>query len=107
MNDMLSDVVRRGTGYPEGIVKYATTTKDDNGKEKEVTITIPSAGKTGTTDENKDKWFCGYTPYYVGAAWYGYDVGVKLASGEYNNAKLLWNKVMTQIHQDLPDQAIL
>ncbi len=102
MNDMLSDVVRRGTGYPEGIVKYTTTTKDDNGKEKEVTVTIPSAGKTGTTDENKDKWFCGYTPYYVGAAWYGYDVGVKLASEEYNNAKKLWNKVMTQIHQDLP-----
>lgn len=102
MNDMLSDVVRRGTGYPEGIIKYTTTVSDANGKEKETTVTIPSAGKTGTTDENKDKWFCGYTPYYVGAAWYGYDVGIKMASDEYNNAKLLWSKVMNQIHQDLP-----
>ena len=104
MNDMLADVVTRGTGYPEGIVKYTTTVTDAKGKEKETTVTIPSAGKTGTTDENKDKWFCGYTPYYVGAAWYGYDTGTNLASDEYNNAKVLWGKVMTQIHQDLPSK---
>ena len=33
----------------------------------------PTAGKTGTTDDNKDFWFCGYTPQYTGALWIGYD----------------------------------
>ncbi len=101
MDNMLSDVVTKGTAYPLGIVNYKTTAKDKNGKEKEVTVTIPSAGKTGTTDENKDKWFCGFTPYYVGAAWYGYDTAVKL-TGADDAAKGIWNKVMVAIHDQLP-----
>ncbi|NLZ82565.1 MAG: penicillin-binding protein 1A, partial [Clostridiales bacterium] len=69
MDNMLEDVVKRGTAYPHGIIKY----KDADGKN----VTIPSAGKTGTTDANKDKWFCGFSPYYVGVSWYGYDKGVE------------------------------
>lgn len=34
---------------------------------------MDSAGKTGTTNDDKDVWFVGLTPYYVGAFWYGYD----------------------------------
>ena len=34
---------------------------------------MPVAGKTGTTDHDKDLWFCGYTPYYTCAVWGGYD----------------------------------
>ncbi|MEF9919188.1 MAG: transglycosylase domain-containing protein, partial [Eubacterium sp.] len=36
----------------------------------------PVAGKTGTTDEERHAWFCGYTPYYSMAVWYGYDDNV-------------------------------
>jgi membrane peptidoglycan carboxypeptidase len=32
-----------------------------------------AAGKTGTTNDNKDGWFCGITPYYSMAVWVGYD----------------------------------
>lgn len=32
---------------------------------------MPVAGKTGTTTDNKDYWFCGLSPYYVGITWYG------------------------------------
>ena len=102
MDSILSQVVTKGTAYPYGIVKYKAMAKDKNGKEKEVTVTIPSGGKTGTTDENKDKWFCGFTPYYVGAAWYGYDKAVKLTTGERNSALKIWNKVMTKLHEGLP-----
>ena len=104
MDSILGDVVTKGTAYPYGIVKYKTTAKDKNGKEKEVTVTIPSGGKTGTTDENKDKWFCGFTPYYAGAAWYGYDTAVKLTTGERNSALNIWNLVMTKIHEGLPSK---
>src|SRR5699024_1521199 len=31
------------------------------------------AAKTGTTDDNYDRWLCGFTPYYSAACWYGYD----------------------------------
>lgn len=102
MDDMLTDVVKRGTAYPLGIVKHEGTATDAKGKSKTVTVTIPSAGKTGTTDENKDKWFCGFTPYYVAATWYGYDTAVKLAKDEQNSALNIWNKVMNEIHKDLP-----
>jgi len=94
MDDMLEDVVTKGTAYPEGIIEY----KDANGKK----VVIPSAGKTGTTDSDKDKWFCGFTPYYVGVSWYGYDKAVALQSEEKDNALLIWNAVMNKIHEGLP-----
>lgn len=34
---------------------------------------VPTAGKTGTSEENRDCWFCGFTPSYSGAVWMGYD----------------------------------
>ncbi len=36
-------------------------------------IGIPAAGKTGTTSNWKDAWFCGYTPNTVGVVWMGFD----------------------------------
>lgn len=34
---------------------------------------IDVSAKTGTTDENYDRWLCGFTPYYTATTWYGYD----------------------------------
>lgn len=34
---------------------------------------VVTAGKTGTSEEYKDSWFCGYTPGYSMAVWMGYD----------------------------------
>ncbi|MGI6086276.1 MAG: transglycosylase domain-containing protein [Acetivibrionales bacterium] len=94
MDNILQDVVTKGTAYPEGIVEY----KDAEGKK----VTIPSAGKTGTTDSDKDKWFCGFTPYYVGVSWYGYDRAVEIQKEEKDNALLIWNAVMNKIHEGMP-----
>ncbi len=34
---------------------------------------IDVAAKTGTTDDNFDRWLCGFTPYYTAVTWFGYD----------------------------------
>lgn len=62
---------------------------------------MPVAGKTGTTTSNRDRWFCGYTPYYTCAVWTGYDTPETMSfSG--NPATQIWQKVMSAIHADLP-----
>ncbi|MCR4719367.1 MAG: glycosyl transferase, partial [Firmicutes bacterium] len=65
---------------------------------------MPSYGKTGTTNSNHDKWFVGFTPYYVGAVWYGYD---NKPQGVSTNASVsIWKKVMTKVHENLEAKEI-
>ncbi len=64
---------------------------------------IPVAGKTGTTSNKLDAWFVGYTPYYVGAVWFGNDVNIPLDQGSKIAAQF-WKNVMKQIHAELPDK---
>ncbi len=62
---------------------------------------IDVAAKTGTTDNDYDRWLCGFTPYYSAATWYGYDNSETVYfSG--NPAGQIWDAVMTDIHKDLP-----
>ena len=83
MNTLLQGVVNSGTG---GSAKFSSS--------------IAIAGKTGTTSENYDRYFVGYTPYYVAAVWTGYDQNEKISySG--NPAITMWKKVMSQIHEGL------
>ena len=61
---------------------------------------MPLFGKTGTTSSEKDRWFVGGSPYYVGACWIGFDKpGSISASG--NPAANIWRNVMRRIHSDL------
>ena len=63
------------------------------------------AGKTGTTSDNKDVWFSGFTPYYTATTWTGYDNNVSLSSSaERNLSKTLWRAVMSRIHENLPEK---
>ncbi len=63
------------------------------------------AGKTGSTNDNKDNYFAGYTPDYVSCVWFGYDNNKTIvASG--NPATKLWNEVMLKIYQYLEDNDI-
>lgn len=85
MNELLQGVINSGTG---GSAKFSGMT---------------IAGKTGTTSENYDRYFVGYTPYYVAAVWTGYDSPEKISySG--NPAITMWKKVMQKIHEDLPNK---
>ena len=61
---------------------------------------MPVAGKTGSSSSYRDRWFCGYTPYYTAAVWSGYDDNaVTYFSG--NPSAQIWQRVMKQIHADL------
>lgn len=64
---------------------------------------MPTYGKTGTTNDDYDKWFVGFTPYYVGAVWYGFDTpkSIKAAGVSYNPSVRVWKKVMDKVHSDL------
>ena len=62
------------------------------------------AGKTGTTDNYRDLWFCGFTPYYTCSVWAGYDDNTVLPQGTYRTyQQTLWRNIMQRIHADLPD----
>ena len=59
--------------------------------------------KTGTTDNNKDAYFAGGTPYYVGALWMGYDSNqISLSYDQRMSSKYLFSKCMKVLHEDLP-----
>ncbi len=62
---------------------------------------ITSCGKTGTTTNDYDVWFVGYTPYYAAAVWYGYDNNTRINSAEKKSAQNLWNVIMNRVHQNL------
>ena len=60
------------------------------------------AAKTGTTDDLKDRWLCGFTPYYAAATWFGYDEPEVISiSGMYNPAMNIWAAIMSDIHEGL------
>ena len=85
MNSLLQEVVNGGTGY-EGRISG-----------------MHVAGKTGTTNNDQDRYFVGYTPYYSCAVWVGYVHNQRIvASG--NPAASMWQKVMSRIHAELPDK---
>ena len=63
------------------------------------------AGKTGTTDNYIDRWFCGFTPYYAAACWYGNDANNAAfyngCNGGGNPAGQIWFSVMKKVDEDL------
>ena len=64
------------------------------------------AGKTGTTSNNRDRWFCGYTSHYTAAVWVGYDQPEQIHVSTANPAALLWRDVMQPIHKGLPKEGL-
>ena len=88
MTDILEGVMTSGTASGQGLSSQ------------------PSAGKTGTTNENKDGWFVGYTPYYTTGIWVGYDSPrwLRGLTGSAYPAQI-WHNIMEEIHRDLPARA--
>lgn len=84
MTDVMRGVMKTGTGKGLGLGD------------------MPSAGKTGTTNEKKDGWFVGYTKYYTTGVWVGYDYPQSM-SDLYGNTYpgRIWNMYMMQIHEGL------
>ncbi len=61
---------------------------------------IETCGKTGSTDDNMDRWFAGLTPYYCGTVWVGYDEQKVISYGGLNPALTIWKNIMTEVHKN-------
>lgn len=86
MTDVLEGVLIRGTGS-----KFQM----DN---------AICAAKTGTTNDNKDIWFCGYSSYYTTSVWIGYDMPREITSDYIlQSPGSIWNAYMTNIHTGLEE----
>ena len=60
------------------------------------------AAKTGTTSYYKDRWLCGFTPYYAAATWFGYDEPETIQGFNWSNpSQHIWSVIMSDIHEDL------
>ena len=62
---------------------------------------MPVAGKTGTADNDKDIWFCGFTPYYTCAVWGGYDDPKSMTNIDTTFRFRIWKSIMSRIHAGL------
>ena len=76
----------------------------ENGTGKELNLEgIPCAGKTGTTNDQKDGWFVGYTRYYTTGVWVGYDLPKAMKNLKGNTYPgWIWKQFMENAHKDLP-----
>merc|ERR1712000_489833 len=88
MVSMLRDVVRLGTGKRALALKRADI-----------------AGKTGTTNDQKDAWFSGFSPDLVTTVWVGFDQPVTLGRWAYgsNTALPIWVDYMETALQGVPE----
>lgn len=65
---------------------------------------IDVAAKTGTTNEDYDRWLCGFTPYYTATTWFGFDLNETINFNNKNPSGQIWSSVMKNIHSDLQNR---
>ncbi|MDD6800699.1 MAG: transglycosylase domain-containing protein [Firmicutes bacterium] len=74
----------------------------DSGTASKLTLksVVDTAGKTGTTTSDNDRWFVGYTPYYICGVWFGYSMPQSLGgfSATSSPALLVWDDIMNALH---------
>jgi len=63
---------------------------------------IPISGKTGTSQQGRDSGFVGYTPYFTGAVWLGFDMPRPLPNNFTRYREGLWRTIMERVHYGLP-----
>ena len=84
MREMLRSVITSGTGYEAAFSGMS------------------QGGKTGTTNDERDRYFVGFTPYYCAAVWTGFRSNEQIWIGG-NPAANLWREVMSRVHANLSD----
>jgi penicillin-binding protein 1A len=89
MNDLMRATVTRGTGRQAALPNQVV------------------GGKTGTSQNSRDAWFVGFTPYYIGGVWIGNDDSSKMnnVTGGTLPARV-WHDIMLTAHQGKPAKAL-
>jgi 1A family penicillin-binding protein len=87
--DLLQTALNNGTGYPAR-----------NPAEGGLPYTVPAAGKTGTTNDNTDVWFAGFTPDLVAVVWYGFDRPRRIMNNAAGGrlAAPVWGRFMRAVY---------
>ena len=68
---------------------------------------VPIGGKTGTTSDDRDRWFCGITPKYTASVWCGYDDPEEIRLVSYGNPSVvMWKAVMTRLLDGMDEEEI-
>lgn len=70
-----------------------------NGLAKNGKLSIPLAAKTGTSQNNHDKWYAGFTPYFSAALWVGFDDPANLVDNGVSGyiSQTLWKRIMQHV----------
>lgn len=91
MNSLLRDVVKRGTATRAKVLKR-----------------MDLAGKTGTTNEQRDAWFSGFSSGIAASAWLGFDTAKPLGRNETGGKAALpiWIEFMQTALKDKPQQEL-
>ena len=91
------------TGYAmEGVLARGTAKES-----KALGINFPAAGKTGTTNSNRDSWFVGYTPDVVCVVWVGYDSGADTGLTGAKGALRIWTRFMRTLYARSAPSAVI
>jgi penicillin-binding protein 1A len=88
------------TSLLRDVINFGTATRAKSLGRKDL------AGKTGTTNDNVDAWFCGYNSHQVGVAWIGFDQPKSLGANETGSLAALpiWINYMQRALKGLPDR---
>jgi penicillin-binding protein 1A len=88
ISDMMRDVIRRGTARRAQALNRSDV-----------------AGKTGTTNDHHDAWFCGFNANLVASVWVGFDESASLGAGEEGGrtAVPIWTYFMREALRDMPE----
>lgn len=89
MSQLLKEVVDSGTGVGAYVSGSSFT-----------------GGKTGSTTENKDRWFVGFTSNYVAAVWYGYDTPKEITLS-YNPCVPIFRNVMNKAEKTVTEKNVI
>ncbi len=104
-NDAGEQVMEAGTAdVMNKLLQTVTTSSNGTGRAYRVTG-FDMFAKTGTTSDEKDRWFIGGTPYYVCAVWMGYSEHAEELDFSTNYCGKLYQTVMNEIHADLPTKS--
>ena len=116
VEDSEGNVILENTSKPERVISEETAVIMNKmlqrvctgkyGTGKAAKLNMPTAGKTGTTNDKKDIWFVGLTPYNVSALWYGYDTPQSLTGINVSTPRL-WKAIMVDVMKGKPSKEFI